>query len=500
MASRPGDRFFMGVMRFILSPPERNSEQVVEQAYLTGFDRIPNMVRARAEGDTLVLQHSGTEAVNLHVPWDVAGYERLTLSTGTLVESATPYPLPLELARGRLGLVRNQAAEWEVAGLAVPDSVRTAVREATRYFSRAAVHQQQREQSSQLAEQSLRASLDAAAQLVAAYANQALPLRIRYNGRQPLLQGGVLGSSLLDDVSTAQFLQTFNVAGVPFSWREIEIYQGSFLWDTADKQVAWCQMHGLPVFSGPLLELDRRSLPDWVHSWGDNFDALFSFVTSYVQAVVSRYRGKVAIWQCAGRVNSSDLLALSEEQHLRLVAQVVEVIRSLDRDAPIVFSVNQPWGEYLLHRQREFPPWQFADVLIRAGLGLGGLVLETNLGYFPGGTRLRDGLDWSRLLDYWAVLGLPLYISLCLPSGAHEDPLANTRTHVSPSWTPQAQEEWVAQHVPFLLAKPYVSGILWNQLRDGEPHDFPHGGLFALDRTAKPVQVALAAIRQTYLR
>ena len=28
------------------------------------------------------------------------------------------------------------------------------------------------------------------------------------------------------------------------------------------------------------------------------------------------------------------------------------------------------------------------------------------------------------------------------------------------------------------LAKPMVQGVIWNQLRDSDPHDFPHGGLF----------------------
>lgn len=490
----------MGVMRFLVSPPERNTEQVVEQAYLTGFDRIPTLVRTRAEGDSLILQQGGAEAACLHLPWDVAGHERLTLCTGTLIENARPYGLPLELARSRLGLVRNVAAEWEVAGLKIPESVRLCLRNAMHQFGEAAVNQDDRSRSSLLAEQSLHAAMEAASLLVTAYTNQALLMRMNHQGRLTSLLGGSLGDAPLSDSMGTEFLRTFNAAGVSFPWREIEVCQGNFAWDARDRQVAWCQAHGVPVFSGPLLELDRRSLPDWVHAWGDNFDALFSFVTNYVQAVVSRYRGKVAIWQCAGRVNSSDLLSMNEEHHLRLVAQVIDVIRSLDRDASIVFSVNQPWGEYLLHRQRDFPPWQFADVLVRAGLGLSGLMLETNLGYFPCGTLLRDGLDWNRLLDYWSVLGLPLYLSLCVPSGSRPDPLATVRSSMAESWCPRAQQEWVASQVPFLLSKPGVSGVVWNQLRDSEPHDFPNGGLFDTSGAAKPALGALASIRETYLR
>jgi hypothetical protein len=45
-----------------------------------------------------------------------------------------------------------------------------------------------------------------------------------------------------------------------------------------------------------------------------------------------------------------------------------------------------------------------------------------------------------------------------------------------------------------------VQGVVWNQLRDGQPHDFPHGGLFDDRRQAKRALRTLATIRQTYLK
>ena len=47
------------------------------------------------------------------------------------------------------------------------------------------------------------------------------------------------------------------------------------------------------------------------------------------------------------------------------------------------------------------------------------------------------------------------------------------------------QQAWVARFVPLLLAKPMVQGVIWNQLRDSNPHGFPHGGLFDGHRRAK---------------
>ena len=121
------------------------------------------------------------------------------------------------------------------------------------------------------------------------------------------------------------------------------------------------------------------------------------------------------------------MLALSEQERLRLVARTVELVRSLDPDTPALVSFDQPWAEYMRQRHSDFPPLHFADALVRAGLGLAGLMLEINVGYLPGGTLPRHPLEFSRQLDAWSLLGLPLWLSLCAPSGDHDDPLAQRK-------------------------------------------------------------------------
>ena len=82
-----------------------------------------------------------------------------------------------------------------------------------------------------------------------------------------------------------------------------------------------------------------------------------------------------------------------------------------------------------------------------------------------------------------------------------EDPLAHLADRLPPPGsTPRTQQAWAARYLPLLLAKPYVQGIFWNQLRDTQPHDFPHGGLFDLRRHPKPALRTLASIRQAHLK
>jgi hypothetical protein len=490
----------MGLMRFVVVPRERITEETLQQAYVSGVDRIAWQVDLRMEGGQLVVRRAVSESGNLHIPWPVQGRGRLTLSTGSLMEQPRPYHLPLELARGTIGQLSSQLAEWRTLGLTVPEKVAQGLSEAMRYFGRAAVGEEGLQESAELAERAIGVALDAADLTVASYVDQATAVRRRAGEKLCVLLGGNLGSGLPDQSAAEQILRCFNAAVVPVCWREIETDQGSRHWDACDRQIEWCRSHALKVCGGPLLQLDPRSLPDWLYLYEDDFDNLFSCVGEFVRAAVTRYRGQVDYWQCAGRLTSAEILALSEEEKLRLAAGTIELVRSCDPEVPILLSLDQPWGEYLSRRETDLPPLYFADALVRAGLDLAGVVLEVNLGYYPGGTLARTPLDFSRQLDHWGLLNLPLFVSLTVPSADHDDPLAQRRVQVArDSWTAVAQQSWVARYVPLILSKPLVRGVFWNQLYDSQPHDFPHGGLFDRHDRPKPALGSLASIRQTHL-
>ena len=490
----------MGLMRFI-SPPDRISDETVEQAYLSGFDRIPWQVHVRRTDGELVLERSASDSGTLHIPWPVEGYGQVTLSTATLMERPEPYYLPLELARGKIGQVRKQLAEWEMNGLRVPKRVHDAVAEALGFFAQAAVVDHRSRQSVKLAEEAVRLAVDAANLLAASYAEHVLEVRRSASQKLGSFWGADLGLSLLDEQTAKQTVEAFSAANVPLVWREIETSEGHYCWDTTDKQVEWCRAEGLMLSAGPLLRFDQRSLPDWLALYENDFDGLMSLASEFVKAAVRRYRGRINLWQCAGRVNSPDVLSLSEEEKVRLAARALELTRALDTTTPLLVSFDQPWAEYLSRREMDFPPLHIADALIRANLGLTGLMLEINVGYHPGGTLSRDPLEFSQHLDYWNLLGVPLFVGLTVPSADHDDPLARRPAKLHPgSWSLKAQESWVSRYVPLILAKPYVHGVLWNQLRDFEPHDFAHGGLFDLRRQPKPALRQIAAIRRAHLK
>jgi len=495
----------MGLMRFKVHEKHNLSPEQVARAYVVGHDRVPWPCQSKFVDQVVHLRRPVEDSGNFQIPWIVEGFGELMLTTATLREREQPYNLIVELARGKLNQVRNQIADWQAIGLSVPERLSSKVRESLQTFSQAATNQDKPELCLEMAEKALVAGLDAANLLASCYADQALAARHRQDPQLSTLLGASLGPSLLDEFTARQFKTSFNAAQIPFNWQQIEANEGVYNWDLSDQQIEWCQANKLAIAGGPLLNLEEQGLPAWLKLWTEDFATLMNFVSDFVETVVARYRGRVQIWECAGRANVSDVLGLSEEQRLRLTVRAIETVKQVDPDAQCLIRIDQPWAEYMRESQWDLSPIHFADALVRADLGLSGVNLEINVGFQPNGSVLRDQLEFSRLLDLWTYLGLPLYVTLTFPTSTDEDksafgrgrPVASGNQNV---WTPTVQRTWIEKLIPLFLAKRVVHGIFWNQLSDAVPHEFPHGGLFNAEGRPKPALATLASMRKYHLR
>ena len=495
----------MGLIRFLVHPPERLADDMVGRAYFSGPDSIPWKSRNLLSDGELVIERAVDDSGNLNVPWIVEDRGELSLATGTLMQRDEPYSLVVELARGTIHRVRNQIAEWQEVGLVVPAVVTERLHHSVVSFSHAATEQADPAAACARAEQAIIQALDASDALTQAYCEQALAVRHRQSKQLETLLGVNVGSVPPSIALSSQVRKALNAASVPVNWHEIESREGQYDWDLNDAQIDACNQHGLHVTAGPLIEFDPVSLPDWLCLWEGDFQNLLSVVTDYVETVVGRYRGRVRLWHCAGRLSAKGVLSLSEEEKLQLAVCAVEATQRIDQETPIIVSFNQPWGESLAGHEMDLPPLHLADALARSGLRLGGLGLEINVGYWPGGTDLREMLAFSHMIDLWSCLGLPLYVMLCIPSAGGDDPLATSQSApvtAAPkgAWTPAVQEAWVAKIIPLLLSKPTVRSICWSQLSDEHVHSFAHGGLLDRSGKAKPALKTLAALRRAHLR
>lgn len=492
----------MGLIRFVVPPAELQADwPEVQRGYLSGADGRVYPTRIEVEGPVVGCRRSSSESSKFHVAWPVPGFGRPVLQTTSLPERDEPYLLPLELARGKIVQIRNQSAAWELAGMQLPPELAPMVKSAYRAFSRAATEQSDVSTSARYASEALRESCRAAEVLCQGFTAQALAGRHQRYPHLPASLGCELGGVLSPEQSDL-FCAAFNAVTIPVRWTQIENSEGNYNWDTVDQMAAWAEHQRLILRGGPLIDLGPRGLPEWLARWEHDVFNLQSFVCDFVETAIARYVGRIRLWEIAGRFNTGGALTLSEESRLSLVVRVLEVARQVDEEAQLWLRVDQPWGEYQARGQHRLSPLQVVDALMRSGVSLAGVNLEIATGYQPRGTPYRDLLDFSRLIDSWAVLGVPLHVTLAAPSSPEHDPRATSDLEIDPRAWPQAcdetqQSQWLDRCLPLLMAKPAVAGVTWSSFSDADPHEFPRSGLLNADGTPKAALERIIDYRQT---
>jgi GH35 family endo-1,4-beta-xylanase len=497
----------MGVMRFVVPDALRISDSALQTAYVASLEGVPWRTIVERTPEGFQVRRRVDESGNFYISWRLEDGGQLLLSTATLMVRERPYLLPLELARGTLNRLRNQAAAWELAGLTITTSLKQLIDAATKPFAKAATLQHDLKTCCRLADETIRASLAGTTALVDEYNRQVLAMRHQQHPKLPMLLGMRLDDTNLPIGADKRLAAAANVVAVSTRWEKIEPVAGEFDWGAADKLIDWPRQQGLKTIAGPLLSFDPDWLPDWLVLWEDDFQALQSYVATFVGEAVQRWRGRVNLWHCAARLNSGKALALTDEQRLKLAVVALETVRKYDPKTPSIISFDQPWAEYMANSNSDVAPLHFADALARANLGLSGLGLEIDCGFTPNGSLPRDPTELSRLLDQWSLLGLPLVVMLTLPSSADGDAgngNGNGRTRAiaathSRKWTAQEQSDLAEQIISTCLCKQSVQAVLWNQTLDTHPRGLPHAGLFDAAGKPKPLLQTLADIRKRHI-
>ncbi|MEM7315701.1 MAG: hypothetical protein AAF497_21390 [Planctomycetota bacterium] len=299
------------------------------------------------------------------------------------------------------------------------------------------------------------------------------------------------------DVSDNAFEAAFDTALMPICWRSIQPSEGDFDWSVTDRQLTWCQDRQMRTVAGPLMRLAPETLPEWVLEMENDSHRFLRKADEFVRAAAAQYGSKVNLWYAAAGMNMGAALGINEESRLRLTAACVESIREVDPQTPVMVGFDQPWGEYLGSGGHDFAPIEFADTLIRAGLGIAALSLELNFDTWPRGTTRRDVFTLLEQLNRWSQFQLPLVLIISAPSQPDLAAEGDERSVITYDASPQHQARLVREMVPLLQAHPVVQGIVWNQWYDTEAVEFglPHTGLVDQSGQAKPSLKSWTSIR-----
>jgi hypothetical protein len=493
-------------MRFAL-PPQLPPEAVreLERARVSsGPDGMPSPTHVQLEPGLLTVARDVDESGVVAVPWSIAGAGLLLTGTASLMERDQPYHLQVELARGKVNQVRGVAADWQMGGLYLPPALTQAIQDATRAFGRA-VTRGPAAQADAEAQRALVLACHAADKLVQTYVSQVLHARHQRQPRLETVLGCRLGAAVPAGDQATALAAAFNSVVIPFPWREVEAGEGDYRWQPYEAELAWAEQQGLHISAGPLVDFALARLPNWLWLWERNRAHFASYVCDYVEVVVKRYQQRIRTWQLSAGANVAAGFPLNEEELLWLTVQMVETVRRIDPALEVSISVAQPWGDYLAERERQHSPFLFADTLLRNGVHLAALDIELIMGVTPRGSYCRDLLEVSRILDLYAILGVPLQVTLAYPAVAGSDSQAEPDLAVDGgSWraglSADGQADWAEAVVGLVLAKPYVRAVHWAHFSDAEPHQLPHCGLADGDGQLRPALGRLRTLRQQHLR
>ncbi len=496
----------MGVLKFRVHPPDLvNRLPELRNGYMTGLDRTPGRSSIQLRAGLLVCNRETSDSGRFHVPYPVHGFGTPFLSTATLAERAEPYHLAVELARGRLNDIRNQTSEWTLSGLIAPAALEECLLTAQHAMARAVTSQADPEAAAVHAGECLAASCRAGDLLINAYTEQVLYRRREYSPKLPTLLSSTFEGDPADWPAAPALASCLNAGRITCNWASLAPQESRLKWDVFDAQLAWCRANKLTPTAGPLIDLRPGALPDWLWLWGGDFEEILAMVEDLVRQVITRYRGKIAIWHLVHRAVVGEILGLNEEEQIRLTARVLQVARTTDPQAQLVIDFERPWAGWLSSSSFQLGPLHLAEYLARSELGLSGIGLEIAMGYTPPGSLIRDLFDFSRLIDhYTSIVNLPIHLSLAIPSDPSPDPLADAaaqqQANAWPSTpTERKQARWAVKWLSLAAAKPYVREIHWAHASDAFPHLFPHAGLFRADHQPKPFVEWLRSFREQAL-
>jgi hypothetical protein len=496
----------MGQLRFRLRDEVHQPRaEWLRRAYVTGPDCIPHRGTIELTEGELTCQRSNPESGRFHIPWPVSGYGMPMVATATLCERPEPFELDLELARGKLNDVRNQASDWEQLGLEVPAEARQQIGKSLRLFARAATAQGDPAARAQACRESLSASSGAARLLSRSYTEQILKKRRDGSGRLPTLFGFVLdpNDAKLGGVRSS-LTDVANAVTIRCSWAKVMSVEGKPRWDEIDAQIAWCRKRKILPMMGPLVEFRPSALPDGIWLWEGDFEHIQAQAVDYVRQAVTRYRGKVATWRVTHRVAAQEMLGLAEDEQIRLIVRLIQEVKRWDPDTPLVIDMDRPWAEWMTASRFQLGPLHLADTLARADLGMSGIGIELAPGWTPYGSHLRDAFEVSRLLDLYKLVDLPLHVTIMIPSATSPDSHATDGGAVDAAqWPAQindsTQFDMGSSWMALAVAKPFVRSVMWGVASDANPGPFPHGGLLRADGSAKPMVEWMKKFRRGFL-
>lgn len=480
-------------MRFrVFSKGKPVNDLALHGAYLFGSDGMA--VRkgqvAFANG-MLECYKPNQETSGLSLLWPVEGFGSILLPTTCLPERPEPYNLNLELARSRLMQIINKREDWSI----FEDNEETAALygQAQDLFIKAIQNAADGPVASQLADEALQKSLVFSEGLAGKHAKGLLVSR----GKSRNFGRGCLGcwvdpKQIDNPVYLERLAGVFGLVMVPFNWAQIEMQHGHYDFSKLDAFISKLSKKKLAIGAGPLLCFAKETLPKWLLDGKITFEKIRESAYQFVSAAASRYVGMVRSWNVISGMNALNYFGFGFEQVLEITRTANMAVKAASERAMRIIEVINPWGEYYAALPDTIPPVVYMDMVIQSGISFDAFGLTMRFGRNEPGMHLRDMMQISAVLDSFAPISRPMYITrMEIPGRATS---GNGGIWHGP-WNQERQAEWLNQFYRIALSRTFIDGVIYSRLADTENSPIPDSGLLTAALEPKQSYIAVKKFR-----
>ncbi len=501
----------------VYDPSRLPSATTLDVAYLVAGDGVAIPASISLEDGVIRCQKRSSESAALALGYNAEHLGQLTLQTCLLPERDEPYLLALELARARLRLFIAKSEDWMLFDL---DPEHPAIQKFTdaRNLFVQALSTLDPQQAEQAAHESLLACIQAGELLAEHHADLLLSRRLRSPTAARTTIGCTVHPMQWSDRLKSVVAAHFDYVCMPVRWRDLEPEEGEYAWRFTDRWIEWAvRTARKPVMAGPILDLSRLAIPDWLYIWEHDYETLRELVSEHVQAVVTRYRRVIHIWNVATGININENFQLTYEQMMDLTRVCLLLVKKLQPHARVMLEIAQPFAEHYATQTGSLPPLMYLEMILEAGMPVDSFGVRVQVGQAREGRSTRDLMLLSHMLDRLARLDHPVVITACgapsappsVPPAAEEpardgeETLGAAGARPSPQsagywhepWSERAQAEWLTKIASIALSKPYIESICWQDLYDHNTSDMPAGGLISSLGIVKPALRRIGQIR-----
>jgi hypothetical protein len=295
-----------------------------------------------------------------------------------------------------------------------------------------------------------------------------------------------------------RLLELFGFVTIPISWAQIEARRGIYNFSTVDACIDVLAKKKLVIGAGPLLCFSRQHLPGWLLRSKVGFEKILEAAYQFVEAVVSRYSAAVRAWCVVSGLNAFNHFAFSFEQVLEISRAAIMATKAADNRAIKIIEVTNPWGEYYATMPNTIPPLVYLDMVVQSGINFDAFGLSMQFGSNQPGMHIRDMMHISAVLDYFAAVARPLYITdLEVPSqngdGLYDSEVAGVWHE---QWDQSRQRQWIEQFYKIALSKPFVDAVTYANLADTKAAVIANSGLLSEQLEPKKSFSALKKVHE----